>query len=244
MVTRGSGAEYSAAVSIRTLVACAAVLLMAGACTSTVDGHPVLPGTAGTDTNPAAVRRTFQTYQQAILSGNGRKAASVVSSSAYDFYDSARDMALHACQRQLDSESPITRLTVYIMRAEFTVDGLRAASAKQLIAAAVNKGLVSKRIVRRYELGDIDITGNSATAVVMLRGRPAPFEFNFTRQYGKWYFDLTALFELSNKSLRTLAEHKNMSMRTLIDRALTVRYGRQQVDTLHQPLLDKSCTHG
>lgn len=214
--------------------------------TSTVSAEPTTSSTPATppDTasptssqaDQAAVAAAFTTYRAALLDSDGAAALPVIHPSVFPLYDESRRLALSGSEAEIRRLGPAGQLNVYVMRATMTRDALRSSSPAQIVRLAIDKGLVGEQGTAALTLGDVEVTGDTAYADVLARGRPGPFKFVFRRHGGAWKLDLKALIELSEPALVALAQRRGLTTRQFVDEVLVIRFGKARAAALHRPL--------
>lgn len=185
----------------------------------------------------AAVTLTFQNYKDAALAKDGTAAADLLADTTHAFYDESRTAALTATEQELAALGPVERLTVLVMRGSLAADVLRSASPKKLLVAAVEAGLIGEAGTSNVDIGEVTVSGQTASAAAIVRGEVAPFDLAFVRQDGQWKFDLLPLLDLGRAGLEEAAKQQGMTVDQLIESTLTQKYGPEKFDQLvSQPI--------
>jgi hypothetical protein len=208
--------------------------LLAGACTSAVTGTPAGLSAPAPDES-SAVRTAFETYTKAVLERDGTTAASLIASPVHKFYDEARTLALTGIEDKVAGLPAGLRFTVYLMRGEVDPSVLRDGSTQDLLKAAVDKGLVSEDI-SDVSLGGLTVSGSRATGEVKIKGKLAPFKFQFLREEGRWKIDIEPLLTLANTAFTAAAKQQGVTVDELINQVLTAKYGAAKAAELRKPL--------
>jgi hypothetical protein len=127
-------------------------------------------------------------------------------------------------------------VTVLAMRAEIDPALLRKATGPQLVEAAVQDGLISTPSAKG--LTDIKVSGQIATAQVLLPGTTKHYPVWLHYEQGRWKYDLSSLLGPAETSLTAAqARVKNPDNETsVVKSALDARYGAAKVATLYKPL--------
>jgi hypothetical protein len=182
------------------------------------------------------VAAAFNGYKAAALAGDGPAAVQHLADTAYVFYDEARESALTASADELRRQPVSTQLTVLFMRGSLDADLLREGSPEELVAAAIDAGLVGEAGLNRLELGDISVTGDKAKASVLVASKAAHLEMSFIRQGGRWTLDLLPLIRLSDAAFEEAARQQGLTIDQLVDSTLAQKYGNEQAARLREPL--------
>src|SRR5690606_19285460 len=110
-----------------------------------------------------AVRSCFLAYQQAILEDDGVAAAERLDETSMQRYAYYRDRALEDGPAAEDSQTPLVdRLCVALFRLQLTPGQLRAKSPREIVAFAIDHGLIGKTGTNNISIGKIEVTGDEA----------------------------------------------------------------------------------
>jgi hypothetical protein len=196
---------------------------------ATASGTPSVSASATPSADQtAAVALVFKTYKAAVLAKDGPAAVDVVANTTYEFYDQARVSALDASKQELAALAPAKRMTALVMRGSLQADVLRSSTPKQLLVAAVDAGLIGEDGVKSLEIGQVQVSGESATAAAKVRGAATDFDLAFVRQDGQWKFDLLPLLDVGTRGFETAAKQQGMTVNEFIDAALEQQYGQEK----------------
>lgn len=218
---------------------CAVALLVLSGCGGSSDAPAAR--TTSTSTSPsadeAAVRLAFDRYKDAALAGDGAAAAAALADTTASFYDEARNAALTATKRELASLPPVQRLTALVMRGTLASDTLRSSSPEGLLVAAVDAGLIGEQGVKNVEIGEVTVSGDTATASAVVGGSSTPVELAFTQEGGEWKFDLLPLLEVARAGFEGAAQQQGVSVDQLVETLLTQRFGQEKyVELVNRPV--------
>jgi hypothetical protein len=145
-------------------------------------------------------------------------------------------LALTATEQQLSSSPLSERLAVYTMRAVLDPSTLRAASSRDVVKSAFDKGLVGEKGLANLELGAIETDGDKASAEAISRGQKSTLRFQFTREDGTWKIDLRPLLELTDQAFAEAAKQRNMTPEQMVDQTLLAMYGPAKAAEVRKPL--------
>jgi hypothetical protein len=187
-------------------------------------------------TDPAApVIQSFTAYSKAVSTQDGDRAADLMSSASLAYYDTLRKAALDADRATLAEEPVADQLTVLSMRAALPAKDLRTLSAHDLVEKAVAVNLISNAATPERGLQQVRITGDRATAqLVMAEG--AQYPVGFTREGGRWKFDVTSLLKPAESAISQARQQQKMTERQIVDQVLATRFGQAEVKRLYQPV--------
>ncbi|MEU7481726.1 hypothetical protein AB0A63_37520 [Lentzea sp. NPDC042327] len=219
----------------------AALCLLVAACGTPAPATAPTAASGSTSTRPsadesAAVRAAFETYQKAVLAKDGAAAVSVLAGPIFDVYENYRTLALTATEQQLATSLLSVRLAVYVMRGALDPAVLRTASSKDVVKAAVDRGLVGEQGVSNLAVGEVEVDGDKASTEVIARGQQAPYRFEFAREDGAWKIDLRPLLDLADTGLAEVAKQRNLTPEQLLDQTLVAMYGPAKATELRKPL--------
>lgn len=182
------------------------------------------------------VLAAFNDYKAAALAADGPAAAALLASTVDDFYDQARGFALTATDAELRTQPVTTQVTALFMRGSLEPELLRTADPDQLVAAAVDAGLVGEQGVEQVQIGEVTVTGDRATAPALVDGQAGPFNFEFVREQGRWTLDLLPLLQQGSAVFEQVATQQGVTVDQLIDRTLVQKYGADKAARLRMPI--------
>lgn len=222
---------------------CVIALVAVGGCgSSDAPTATTASPSASSSASPSAdetesVRLAFARYKDAVLAADGAAAAAALADTTASFYDKARNDALTATQPELAALPPVERLTVLIMRGSLTPEVLRSSSPEELLVAAVDAGLIGEESVKNLEIGEVTVSGETATAPAVVRGRSSPVDFAFVREQGEWRFDLLPLLEVGRTGLEEAAQQQGVTVDQLVEATLKQKYGPETyADLVSRPI--------
>lgn len=125
-----------------------------------------------------AIHATFAQYKEALLQGNGSKAADVVSNRTITFYDGIVTHALTTPRSKLEALDFISKFMVLRIRHEFTKAELSEMTGRELLQLGVDKGWISKASVANIErLVNLKVDSSRASAAIPSAPGIAAFHF-------------------------------------------------------------------
>ncbi len=174
-----------------------------------------------------AVRRGFSVYKEALLARDGAAAASAVSANSLAYYDRMRALALTGEKAEIQSLDGAEQMLVLSLRLHAPEPMLRSGTPAELIAHAVDRGMISPGTIARTELGAVEIEGDQADALLVVDGKPlGGGEFRFRREGDVWKFDLEHATSLTRGVFGRLARQRGVSEEALILDLLSRASGR------------------
>jgi hypothetical protein len=165
---------------------------------------------------PAAVKAAFGEYKKALLAGHGAAAAQVVDRDTIAYYARMKELALGARADVVKRQSLFDRMMIVMLRHRMSPQKLRQLAPEKLFAHGVEQGWIGKEGVAELEVGDIQIDGAQATAVVVRGGQRTPLKFLFQKEQGKWLINLRNLMNAANHAFALIAKQQQVSEDELI----------------------------
>ncbi len=145
----------------------------------------------------AAIKQLAARWVAAATAHDGAGVALLgKSSSAY--YPNLRQLALHADAATLQELEPIEQLQVMFLRLMLEPDQLQAMDARQLLAFALQRGLIGQDLRESDALRELTLAGNSAQGRLYKFGRddwPDHGLQYFVREEGHWRIELRGELE-------------------------------------------------
>jgi len=194
-------------------------------------------GAAAQPTERAAIAASLAAYQAALSAGRGTEAAEQVSSDTVAYYEHIREQALHGSEQAVRADSLFDRINILTMRHYMGAAELESLDGRGLIARAIDLGLVDKNSTGALELGEVEVTGDEATAVYLYRGQPTPYRLHFVREEGRWRVDLLSFMRIGEPALKAVADKAGVPEDQFILDLLQQVSGRAPADDIWQPLV-------
>jgi hypothetical protein len=184
----------------------------------------------------AAVKQGFLNYKGALAARDGPRAAAAVSRNSLDYYDEIRRLALTASKQDLDAIEGTERMLVLGMRHQAPKALLESATPVELLAHAVDAGIVSDASGAVTGLGEVKIDGGLARAFVVIDGKPTRNVLQFAHEDGVWKFDLEFAMRSSSGLIAAIASQSGLSEDAVILNLLAQGSGRLVGPEIWQPL--------
>ena len=197
-----------------------AVLVALGMAAAALCAQPTTPATTpvagpqGADAE-AAVRATFEAYRQALISGDGERAAALVDRATGDYYRELKRLILEGSEEDVRQRTFVDRFLVVAFRHRFDVAELSAMELADVIARAMEIGWINSAAIEQLAAGAVRIEGDEAWAAARTRASledPAlgggidELEYRFVNEDGSWKFRFSALVSSIDEVMRSLAE--------------------------------------
>lgn len=190
--------------------------------------------------NPRAeIKRTYDFYRDAILKDNGKFAVDYVCGPVIDYFGEIQELALYARKDELMAMPLLNQLQALQLRTMVPADELKAMSASDVFAHAVDNGWVLKNSVKQTQLGGIKITKDQAEAVIIRASTPAGGHFHFCKEDDQWKFNLLTVIEHSRHQLEGVARHRGLNGEEMVEQLLAGATGEEVKSKVWKPPFKK-----
>lgn len=173
----------------------------------------------------AAVRATFEAYRQALLAGDGERAAALVDRPTGDYYRDLKELVLDGSEEEVRGRTFVDRFLVVAFRHQFDADELAGMGLADVIVRAMQIGWINSASIEQLALGPVRIEGDEAFAAARTRasledpalgGGVDELEYRFVKEDGSWKFRFGALVSSIDEVMRNLAEQLSADEDTMI----------------------------
>jgi hypothetical protein len=147
-------------------------------------------------------------------------------------------MALTGSAEQLAALPPAQRMTVYVLRGNMDAAMLRGSTSADVVRAAFDLGLIGENSGAKLALGEVTVTGGTATAVVTANGQMVPYKMGFRRENDHWKIDILPMMTMADETFARLAEQQGKAPDALFDQLLVNAFGQEKALVVRQPLED------
>ena len=213
--------------AVLTLTLCWALAVSAGG--SDAPSQP-----KGQAADAGAIQTVFAQYKDALLEGDGQKAADVVSAGTIGFYDGIVTHVLTTPRAELMKLDFISKFMVLRIRHESTRAQLSRMTGRELLAIGVARGWISKSSVANIErLVNIRVHASEATAAMSMA--PEFPAFRFLKEAGQWKLDLAASFPLANNAMKEEIKKAGLTEDEFIIRTLNALSSKPVDDRIYSP---------
>ncbi len=195
-------------VSVRPMVVAAALVLVAAA----LAAQPPTPESGDAE---AAVRATFEAYRQALIAGDGERAAALVDRETGGYYRELKRLVLNGGEEEVRQRTFVDRFLIVAFRHQFDAAELTAMELADVIVRAMEIGWINSAAIEQLAVGEVRIEGDEAYAAARTRASiedPAlgggidELEYRFVNEGGMWKFRFSALVSSIDEVMRNLAE--------------------------------------
>jgi hypothetical protein len=156
------------------------------------------------------VKKCFYAYRDAVLNGHVTEAAELGSSETTRYYANILRLVFEASGSETRALDPMDRIMVLMLRHQVSVENLRKMDGRGLIAYLVAGGVIGKNSivsnVISNDIGEIAVSGNHATGVHVANQQATIQKWRFTKEQGRWKFDITSIKPAVNTAFREMAK--------------------------------------
>lgn len=172
------------------------------------------PGPEGGDAE-AAVRATFEAYRQALIAGDGDRAAALVDRATGDYYRELKRLVLDGSAEEVRQRTFVDRFLVVAFRHQFDAAELNGMELADVIVRATEIGWINSAAIEQLAVGAVRIDGDEGYAAARTRasledpalgGGVDEMEYRFVNEDGIWKFRFSALVSSIDGVMRNLAE--------------------------------------
>jgi hypothetical protein len=177
------------------------------------------PRPQGQARDTSAIEKAFLQYRDALLEGNGSKAAELVGGRTITLYDEIVTHALKMPRQNLAQLDFISKFMVLRIRYEFNKSQIEKMTGRELFIIGVEKGWISKSSVSNVkQLAKIKVDLYEASASIPQA--PDVPVFHFLNESGQWKLNLLPLFEMFNVAMKQEVTKSGLTEEQFIMRAL------------------------
>ena len=171
--------------------------------------------------DPQAIQNTFSAYKEALLKGDGSKAAELVDKRTIAFYSEVLTNALEMPHQKLRQLDYLSKFLVLRIRHEFNKSQIEKMSGLDLFKMGIANGWISPSTVANIDrLINIRIDPYKASASVpKFPNTPA---FYFLKESGQWKLALWQSFEIVNYAMRVRVEKSGLTEEEFIIKSINM----------------------
>ncbi|MEI6557553.1 MAG: hypothetical protein WCO00_04040 [Rhodospirillaceae bacterium] len=152
------------------------------------------------------VTALFTAGQTAMVKSDGAALLGQLSRASRTRLEAIRAAARLGPAAALAGFSPSEKLGVLALRKHFTPTQLRHLGTPDLVGHALGSHWLKPETLRGAELGPVALSGNRASAPVLIEGRPSLARAEFVREGGQWRIDLTRTTSSADTLLKVLIQ--------------------------------------
>lgn len=183
------------------------------------------------------IRKVFLGYKDAVLQGNGDAAIAYVNKATIVFFAKMQALALKAQEAEVRGLSPMNKMMVLSMRHRIALEDLKTMTPEEIFVYSINQGWVGKNSVLASEIGRLQIFGDNASAEYVKDGKATPIKYRFTKEDGKWKFDLSSVIPPADAAMSILIKKENIDEDEFVITLIESVSGKKVSPSVWQPLI-------
>jgi hypothetical protein len=152
------------------------------------------------------VKKAFDGYKTSILNDRGEEAVKYVDSRTIKYYGDILELVKSADSTKIETLNILDKLMVFSIRHRTSKEDILSFNGEKLLVYAIKSGMVGKNSVANNSIGDVTVDGSFAKGQLVVNSQAAPFYFNFYKEEQQWKLDITALFPVSTKAFKKMAD--------------------------------------
>ncbi len=196
------------------------------------------PG-AERESDREAIGAAFTEFRDAALVGDGKRAASLASSSTLEFLESLRQLALSASREEVEAQRAFAQYFVLTLRLLATQEEVEVMRPEDVFAFGVKQKVYASFYLPDSQLVDLEIAGETATGW-HAKGENAvhrTYREHFVREPDVgWRLDLLAYFDAFSASIEENAIARKASASEAVQAMVEVFNGRSLYPRHLRPL--------
>jgi hypothetical protein len=187
------------------------------------------------------IKRCFANYKKAILSRQGKLGIECVDSKTINYYSQTLQKVIKYDSLQLETVSPIDKYIILKIRQNIPYDSIVRLDGKSLLANLINHGISGNLNISLYNIDDIQIEGDSASAEKVINGKRSPNRYKFYKEGNSWKFSVFSQseYELYNWGIKQSIQKSNLSEDEFILNYIKTTSQHKLKDNIWHPLLIK-----
>ena len=171
-----------------------------------------------------------------MLDERGEDVAELVTASTIDYYGELLALTLEADEQTLRGRRLIDRMTILLLRHRFPAPELHALDGRGLLVLGVEEGMVGTEDVVAADLGEVEVSGDTAVAeAITAEGAGPGLNWEFRREGGRWRIDLTAPLPIANLALEQAAAESGLPEDDFVFRLIEATTGTQVQEDIWDP---------
>jgi hypothetical protein len=164
--------------------------------------------TRTSDSETAKIQALYKAYETAVDKKDTKAILGMLSTSSKQYFDKVLLLAKKAKKPEVMQLPLSDKVAVLTLRHTTTDQELLAMNAQSFMMQSMDKGL-KKKINTVNTLGPVTIKGNTATAPLVVNGKPSPVTMTFVKEGTAWKYDYTALLNNMNQMMQMFATQAN-----------------------------------
>jgi hypothetical protein len=183
-----------------------------------------------------AVHIAFAQFSKVLIAGDGPKVVEALDRASLAYYARVRDLSLNAKAAEVKALSLIDELMVLRLRHDVGFEGLSKVDGHGLVVMAVEKGWINRASIQTIVLGEVTIEKDKAEAVAMTGDALTSLRLHFSREDGKWKFNIVHLTKVGEKGLKELLNKTGQPRHAFLLSIIEQVSGRAPAENIFDPL--------
>ncbi len=183
-----------------------------------------------------AIRAVFASMVQANLNSDGETAAAVITASSSERYPPLVRLAINADRAELERLDAWDLSEVLLMRLLGTRGELEGLDGRGYVAFAAGRGWYAIDPGVEQTVDRVRVSGDTATARLLIDGEPTESFFTFRREDGVWKFDEESWRADYNAYIAEGADEAGVSIPEYIVQTLEEDHGREAPPSIWVPM--------
>lgn len=179
------------------------------------------PTETGGKANVEEVRGTFRALREALSAGDGGAVLNMLSADTRERLKVIQGAARGRVTLNGPELAPSEKLMAGALERALGPSDLRRHDLGEVLTRALKRPGGLRDDVSHADLGAISVTGDDAHGTLFVRGAPTMIPVDFTRENGRWRFDLTRTAKAGDMVLAGLAGLKGVTTDALIETILS-----------------------
>jgi hypothetical protein len=108
-------------------------------------------------------------------------------------------------------------------------------SGSDLFVYSVDNKMIGSNL-SQIGMGTAQVTGDEATAPLVVNGQEVPAYLKFYKTDGSWKIDITSIMSMAEKGLEMMMKQSGQTRNDFIDQLMTMSIGVENIDKLWEPV--------
>ena len=157
---------------------------------------------AGSASDEADIRRSFERYRDALATNNGKAAYAQIDRASHAYYAEILDKTKFASPSECSSFSALDKLSVLLGRVQIPMKELARLDGEDYFRYAVDHGWVSQVGDENVTIEKIDVNGAEALLFIRRDEEVSPFPHIFRKEEGEWRLSLVDMFPIAEEAFQ------------------------------------------
>lgn len=183
-----------------------------------------------------AIADCFNRYKKAVLNDRGEEALKCIDQKTRQYYSENIWLIKKGPKDELKKLTLLDQLSILLMRHKASKAEILPMNGDDLFVYGVKNGMIDKNSTAGLQLGTIAVEGDFAQSKIVVKGREAPFGYDFYRENGEWKIDLTSALSVAASAFQSLPAQQNVTENEFLMTLLENAVGKEPDDSVWEPL--------